>query len=1006
MDQSINIHIDNRELSSDSTIPTSKSPVTNSLIIQTDSTIHRTISSDSPTETDNDQTNSSSSGNSPEYESRDLSSSSPAKSNTNKLSINKVKVHQGSSHDLSISISNETSFNKQYQQNQHQPNALFQKPSISAQDHSLQLNTNIIDDDIWGDNHDGDEVEYNSDFDSPHYHPDQIEAIWADIGDDEDVTVDDVSLSSQWQDVLPILDDDIWNEEPLPDDIDDDVDDIDDDGVDVDDELIAPYAPELSAQEILDSNFTPTKTVTSSSDGQIDNNVTLSAAQTLAALLANFSSQSSGTSSTTTTATNRVDPPPPSSSSSSSPPKAYILPTLAMPATHSGANTDEMSIDDIITNLAWRPTKATSNSDLNENTQMSARTIANIKDNTNTNTNTTSSSGNGTVLDAWKSINESAIHNDVTNDNDCNDDEYAMRSQLGVWNEEGYLPEEAIYARTKDHTATDTATNTSSHKTSSISSSSAPSLSIPTSSLSSYSVTQAPSIPQSRMPVVIVIGSKGSDTQLIRSLLSQQNKNSQHTCTCIIGKDLLSESFPSGCTTQPLERDITSLFQSKLMNKLRENPYDSVLLSLCGLSSTTKHIGRLLHTLRSNSVINSSFHVCNIVSVFDYARKSKSSKLVNGIDLSSSSSSIHLRLQKRGILLPKETKPILKRFQKFKDYLVLSDLVFITSSSPHEEVLPRVSVDDWTEVLEVEAQSVNPFVHVHHIASHIDTATSNDSSHKNQKSKTNSVDDNNDVNQSIYDQFPTELLFELDAHNHENYSSFDFESLPINYKPYSSSTAKATTTTTATATATTTISSSHVKSMTPSPLMNNSKTVNMNKTQSVVLPSALTRLATQAVSNPTGDQSPLSTPRETVSYTNTTQSSQQNENLVKKSSREVSNQFISIAITLLGDMNVSTFNSVINPYFINNAQENKLYKCYGFLAFDRSAQDKKEKFVFIGIQTQLILQRTGSSFISEVDRCSRLVFIGKNLDVNILVSNLRSCVVNPNTEIIVKVAYT
>jgi hypothetical protein len=316
------------------------------------------------------------------------------------------------------------------------------------------------------------------------------------------------------------------------------------------------------------------------------------------------------------------------------------------------------------------------------------------------------------------------------------------------------------------------------------------------------------------------------------------------------------------------------------------------------------------------------------------------------------------------------------------------------------------------------ANTPNPFVNVHHAAYHHDSNTN-----------TNTSGDSDDkCNQSNLEQFPTEVLFEWDSYEHDNYSYFDFESLPSNFKTYTTS---ATTTTNAMTTFPSSSSSSTGKSVTPSPLFSSNKTVSVDK--KAVVPSAVHKLLSQTV---TLDQSPLSTPRgidpshsgrdSSISIAAQSQPQQQqqqqdmnNSGINSGKPSEVmstsgasnggvygNGQFVSIAITVTGDMNVSTFNTIMNPFFVENARQNKLLKCYGFLAFDRATPGDRDKFVFIGTQTQIILQRTCMVFYSETDRCSRLVFVGKNLNVDLLVSNLRLCVVNPSSEVIVKVAST
>lgn len=788
----------------------------------------------------------------------------------------------------------------------------------------------ILDDDIWRPAENP--VDYNSDFESIQSHPSSIEAFWADLADDEDVTVDDVSLSSQLRD-LPILEDDTWNEEPLPD------------------------TPDLDAAQILDSNYTPVSkapAAMASVETEGDMVATPNAAMTLAALLASYSpeppsptpdpapvsiptpAKQASSSDTSNTKSNIA-------SSSRSQPRsssAFVLPTLAMPTPGPGAGDEEMTIDDMITQIAWRPTKVA----IDGESAVASPSIGQDTD---------------SVMRAWKAADEQASRGGGEGA-----DAFAMRSQLGVWSDEGYLPEEELYVQTRSDIVTMNAT--------------APVTVAAVPAISQAKITAATKakasgqslavdVPQqvatstgeSRAPVVILIGPKGSDAQLIQHILSplQQTRNSRsdHTRTCVIGKDLPVSSLPSGCATMPLERDIIAMFQSKLVNP-KGQPFDSVVLSLCGIASATKHIGSLLHTLRQSSVINAAFRVCSVTTVFDYGQKQK--KATN--DFAYLTSPMYLRLQKRGVSLPSNTARVLDKFQKFKDYLALSDLLFVTNSLPHEEVVQGMSVDEWTEILETEAQSINPFLHVH------------------------SVVGQSGAQSTSAAVFPRELLFELDAYEHENYSNFDFDALPITFRPHIAAAA--------------TSASVEVQSAVPS--INSSFKVVENSTSALkpAVPSGLGRVVRQSVNM---DRSPLSTPRG--------QSSPSQHDRVTGANSALTNDtssFVSVAVTIFGDMDVSVFNAVMNPFFIENARQNKLLKCYGYLAFDRTAQGESDKFVFIGAQTHLVLQRTRSVFSPEEERCSRLVFVGKNLDVDLLVFNLRTCVLDPKTRLAVKVART
>jgi G3E family GTPase len=105
----------------------------------------------------------------------------------------------------------------------------------------------------------------------------------------------------------------------------------------------------------------------------------------------------------------------------------------------------------------------------------------------------------------------------------------------------------------------------------------------------------------------------------------------------------------------------------------------------------------------------------------------------------------------------------------------------------------------------------------------------------------------------------------------------------------------------------------------------------------------------------------------------------------------------SIGILIYGDLNVIKFNRVINPFF--SQYSDRIFKCFGVLGFDSKIQGKIDKFTFIGVRRELKLVRTIKPFLPNEPRCSKLVFVGRDLDIEALVSGLRTCAVDPNVEI-------
>jgi len=76
------------------------------------------------------------------------------------------------------------------------------------------------------------------------------------------------------------------------------------------------------------------------------------------------------------------------------------------------------------------------------------------------------------------------------------------------------------------------------------------------------------------------------------------------------------------------------------------------------------------------------------------------------------------------------------------------------------------------------------------------------------------------------------------------------------------------------------------------------------------------------------------------------------------------------------------------------AKAPEIYRSKGVLAFDRNQQGD-ERFVFQGVHEQINFGPSGKPFLPDEPRVSKMVFIGKNLDVEYIKNQLLQCTVDP-----------
>jgi hypothetical protein len=69
------------------------------------------------------------------------------------------------------------------------------------------------------------------------------------------------------------------------------------------------------------------------------------------------------------------------------------------------------------------------------------------------------------------------------------------------------------------------------------------------------------------------------------------------------------------------------------------------------------------------------------------------------------------------------------------------------------------------------------------------------------------------------------------------------------------------------------------------------------------------------------------------------------------------------------------------------------------LAFDPKLTDLEDKYTFKSVRKNVTLVRTQIPFLPSEPRCSKLVFIARDLNLMRLTDGLRSCLIDGDTEI-------
>jgi G3E family GTPase len=100
----------------------------------------------------------------------------------------------------------------------------------------------------------------------------------------------------------------------------------------------------------------------------------------------------------------------------------------------------------------------------------------------------------------------------------------------------------------------------------------------------------------------------------------------------------------------------------------------------------------------------------------------------------------------------------------------------------------------------------------------------------------------------------------------------------------------------------------------------------------------------------------------------------------------------SVGFTIDGELEVPLFNTFMSELLKEKGAD--LYRTKGVLAF---ADQGDTKFVFQGVHEQINFGPSEKPWGPGETRCSKMVFIGKNLNYEFLKENLLACTTDPKT---------
>ena len=93
-----------------------------------------------------------------------------------------------------------------------------------------------------------------------------------------------------------------------------------------------------------------------------------------------------------------------------------------------------------------------------------------------------------------------------------------------------------------------------------------------------------------------------------------------------------------------------------------------------------------------------------------------------------------------------------------------------------------------------------------------------------------------------------------------------------------------------------------------------------------------------------------------------------------------------------GDLDTILFNTFMTDFL--KAKATDIYRSKGVLAFDKE-QHGMDRFVFQGVHEQINFGASEHPFLPTDKRESKMVFIGKNLDVEYIKQSLLNCTLEP-----------
>ena len=103
----------------------------------------------------------------------------------------------------------------------------------------------------------------------------------------------------------------------------------------------------------------------------------------------------------------------------------------------------------------------------------------------------------------------------------------------------------------------------------------------------------------------------------------------------------------------------------------------------------------------------------------------------------------------------------------------------------------------------------------------------------------------------------------------------------------------------------------------------------------------------------------------------------------------------SVGYTIKGLLDIPRFNQFMSQLLSTNAAN--IYRSKGVLAFDGQGD---VKFVFQGVHEQVNFGPSEKPWAEGEERVSKLVFIGKNLEPEVLKERITSCTVDPSAALV------